>query len=154
MDTIFTTANPLDKRDSKNSLVVHMTSCPSDYQPLIEQSVERFVGCMQDMQGKSVDFFIWPFYWGLDMTFAIMFGNHFGFMDSRSDFNGMISAFIKVARYAALLGQVPEWCPILLGNQTFMSTMKKWIPNFPDPTQSFLMVKTPSFMSLSWLSIV
>ena len=140
MDTIFTTANPIDKRESKNSLVIHMTSCPNEYQPPIKQSVDTFVNCMRDTKGQPVEFFTWPFYWGLDMTFAIMFGGHYGFMESRSDFNGMIGAFIKVCRYAALLGQVPQWCPILLGNQTFMSTMKKWIPNFPDPTQSFLVV--------------
>lgn len=77
------------------------------------------------------------------MTFAIMFGIHFGFMESRSDTNRMIDSFIRVTRGAALLGQVPEWCPLFLGNNTFMTMMRKF-KNFPDPTQVFFELRAYS----------
>ncbi|KAL8788071.1 MAG: hypothetical protein Q9195_007485 [Heterodermia aff. obscurata] len=149
MDTIFTTTNPVHKRASKHSLVANMTSCPQDYHGHISRSVSTFIRCIQDLQSPShspfqqpiVDFSTWSFFWGFDMTYAIMFGEPFGFMDSRSDFNGMIDAFTRIARYAALLGQVPQWCPILLGNNRFMTFMRRF-QTFPDPTQLFLKVRT------------
>jgi Cytochrome P450 len=140
MDTIFTTSNPVHKKVSKHSLVTNMTSCPQEFQHQIKQSVDKFVRCMHDTKGQSVDFFSWPFFWAFDMTFAMLFGSHFGFMESRSDFNGMIDSFTRVVRPAALLGQVPEWCPFFLGNNTFMTTMRKF-KDFPDPTQVFLAVR-------------
>lgn len=140
MDTIFTTSNPADKKTSKHSLMTHMTSCPQEFRSPIKQSVDKFVYCMYETKGQSVDFFTWPFFWAFDMTYAIIFGTHFGFMESRSDFNGMIDSFIRVVRPAALLGQVPEWCPSFLGNNTFMATMRRF-KNFPDPTQMFLEVR-------------
>lgn len=77
-----------------------------------------------------------------------MFGEPFGFMDSRSDFNGMIDAFTRIARYAALLGQVPQWCPFFLGNNRFMTFMRRF-QTFPDPTQLFLKVRSFSCTPVS-----
>ena len=141
MDTIFTTTNPFNKRASKHSLVINMTSCPQDYQGYIQESVDTFIQCMHDTKEPSIDFSTWSFFWGFDMTYAIMFGCHFGFMDSHSDFNRMIDSFTRVARYAALLGMVPEWCPLFLGNNKFMTFMRRF-QSFPDPTQQFLKVRT------------
>ena len=140
MDTIFTTANARDKRDSRNQLVNHMTSCPYDFRVPIRKSVMTFVGCMCATASQPVDLTTWPFYWGLDMTFALMFGEPYGFMKHRGDFNGLVIAFTTAARAAALIGQVPQWWPYLSGSPRFMKFGKKWVPNFPDPTQELLCV--------------
>ena len=142
MDTIFTTANPMNKKASKHLLVANLTGCAREYQDHIQQSVEAFVQCMHDRKESSpIDFSDWAFFWGFDVTYAILFGHSFGFMESHGDFNGMINAFTKVTRYAILLGQVPEWCPLFLGNDRFMTFMRRF-QSFPDPTQLFLQVRT------------
>ncbi|KAL9619347.1 MAG: hypothetical protein Q9160_006027 [Pyrenula sp. 1 TL-2023] len=116
-----------------------MTSCPQAYHAQIERSVDTFIQCMRQSEGQSIDFTIWPWYWAFDLTYAILFGSYFGFMDSRSDFNGMIDSFTKIVRPAVLLGQIPQWVPLSLGNNAFMTFMRKF-QTFPDPTQEFLKV--------------
>ena len=142
MDTIFTTTNSMNMKPLKHLLVVNLTGCAQEYQDHIQLSVETFVQCMHDKKkSSSIDFSDWAFFWGFDMTYAILFGRHFGFMESHGDFNGMIDAFTRVTRYAVLLGTVPEWCPLFLGNNLFMTFMRRF-QSFPDPTQQFLKVRT------------
>lgn len=139
MDTIFTTKNSVTKKGLKNLLMTNMTSCPQDYNSIIILSIETFVQCVREKRGKSVDFTTWPFFWAFDVTYAIIFGGHFGFMETHSDFNRMIDGFTRMARYAAMLGQVPKWIPLFLGNNIFMTFMRRF-QNFPDPTQQFFAV--------------
>ena len=88
--------------------MINMTSCPQEYRHPIQQSVDLFVDSMHGTAGQSIDFTTWPWFWAFDMTFAIMFGDHLGYMKNRSDFNRLVEAFVKMVRPAALIGQVPE----------------------------------------------
>ena len=120
--------------------MVNMTSCPQEFRCFIERSVDHLVEKMQDSLGMPIDFTLWPWFWAFDMTYAIMFGKHLGFIEQRNDFNQMIEGFVSSVRPAALIGQVPEWCPWTLHNPLFMSLMRR-LQRYPDPTRVLLGVK-------------
>ena len=139
MENIFTTADPADAKVSRHSLVVNLTSCPGDYRHHIQKSVDSFVDSISDRAGQTVDFSVWPWFWAFDMTFAIIFGRPLGFMESRRDLSGLVEAFMTTVRPAALLGQVPEWCPWTLGSKKIMALIGSF-QAFHDPTQEHLRV--------------
>lgn len=108
----------------------------------IAYSVDVFVDQMATAQGNTVDISNWTFYWAFDMTSALVFGDHFGYMSSGSDFNRMISSFKTIVRAAAVLGQVPQWCSATLANEKFMKFCRSF-RSFPDPTIQLLEVSCP-----------
>lgn len=140
METIFTSSDPHDTRTSKNLLTASLTGCPQHFQHHIERSVQAIIECMHSTEGQSVDFTTWPWFWAFDMTFSILFGRPLGYMNSRSDFNGLIEAFTKTVRPAVLLGQVPEWCRYTLGSSIFMAMVNK-LQKGPSPTDELLSVR-------------
>lgn len=141
LDTVFTTQDVARNKRMKVALVKNMTGCAPVFQDEINNSVRLFEKNMRDMAGQSLDISYWSFYWSFDITFSIIFGCHFGYMDSRSDFNGWIYSFKTITSYGAMLGQIPELCPWTLGSNRVMSFLRRF-QTFPDPTQEFIMVRT------------
>ena len=146
MDTIFTTPNAAMMKVSKHALITNMTSCPQEYYQHISQSVDKFVECVRVSPSQIIDFSTWSFFWGFDMTYATAFGDPFGYMDKRTDFNGIVDSFTRVSRIAALMGQTPQLIPFILGNNTIMTFLRRF-QSFPDPTQVVLEV---SQLSRGW----
>jgi len=141
MDTVFTIADPVKQKALKIPLVAHMTGISSQYSEDIKNSVGRFLSKMRIHEGEQIDFCQWSCFWAFDMTYFLIFGEYFGYMENGKDFNGIITAFIDIIRGASLLGLVPEYCSVLLGSNKVMSFLRKF-QSFPDPTQTFLAVRS------------
>jgi hypothetical protein len=139
LDTVFTTSDPALNKHLKHSLLVNLLNKPQLFTKEIEHSVDVFIKQMEVAKSTSIDFSNWTFYWAFDMTYALVFGDHFGYMSSRKDFNGMILSFKTIVRSAAVLGQVPQWCPSTLANEKFMGFCRSF-RGFPDPTIQLLEV--------------
>lgn len=140
LDTVFTTSDPALNKHLKHSLLLNLLNKPHLYIGDIEYSVFIFIKEMEAAKGKSIDLSSWIFYWAFDMTYALVFGDHFGYMRSGKDFNGMVSSFKSIVRSAAVLGQVPQWCSITLANKRFMGICRSF-SSFPDPTIQLLEVR-------------
>jgi hypothetical protein len=132
MDTVFTTSDPALNKKLKYALLTDMLRRPQLFMKEIGQSVAFFNHQMSTMQEQAVNFSDWAFYWAFDITHVLVFGGYFGFMESKSDFNGFVHAFKTIIRPAAVLGQVPQWCRSTLANNTFMTFLRR-LPSFPDP---------------------
>lgn len=145
LETVFTTSDPVVNRYLKHSLLANFLDKPQILVKEIEYSVSYFMQQMDMMNGQSVDLSNWTFYWAFDMTFALVFGDQFGYMASSADFNKLIGSFKTSVRTAAVLGQVPEWCSATLANERFMRFCRSFL-GFPDPTIQLLEV---SFNSLN-----
>ncbi|KAL5381788.1 hypothetical protein DPSP01_006971 [Paraphaeosphaeria sporulosa] len=137
LDTVFTTSDPALNKHLKHTLLVNLLNKPQLFSKEIDYSVDVFIEQTKAAKGDSIDFSSWTFYWAFDMTYALVFGDHFGYMASRKDFNGMVSSFKTIVRSAAVLGQVPQWCPATLANKTFMGFCRSF-RSFPDPTIQLL----------------
>ncbi|CAG8961580.1 hypothetical protein HYFRA_00006114 [Hymenoscyphus fraxineus] len=137
LDTVFTTQDVARNKRMKIDLVKNMTGCAPLFHEEIKESVDVFVQEMKGKVGESLDISYWAFYWSFDVTFALIFGCHFGYMRSHSDFNRWIYTFKTITSYAAMLGQIPEWCSWTLANDGVMSFARRF-QTFPDPTQGFL----------------
>jgi hypothetical protein len=104
-----------------------------------KHGVDVFLEQMREMNGKSVDLSHWSFYWAFDVTFEWAFGNRFGYMETKSDLNGMIGSFKTAVRGAAMIGQIPQWCPWTLESAAFMNFFQR-LQGFKDPTQILIQV--------------
>ena len=80
----------------------------------------------------------------------MMFGCPFGLMNRGGDIDEIKHANLVGVRYAALLGQVPEWCPWTLGSNRFMSLMRL-SRGFPDVTAPLIQVC--EFITSTWLNL-
>lgn len=137
LDTVFTTQDVAQNRRLKAPLVKNMTGSPSLFKDEIQHSIDVFAKQMRSIQGQSIDMSYWAFFWAFDVTFALVFGCHYGYMESQSDCNRWIYTFKTITSGAAMLGQVPEWCSWTLANDAFMTFMRRF-QSFPDPTQEFI----------------
>ncbi|KAI0478576.1 cytochrome P450 [Xylariaceae sp. FL0804] len=138
MDTVFTTQDVGRNKRLKAALVKNLTGCSMAFQSEIKNSIEIFIQQMKNSQGDSVDLSYWSFYWSFDITFALIFGEPYGYMTRRVDFNGWIYTFKTITSFAAILGQIPEACSWTLANETVMRFLRRF-QSFPDPTQDFIM---------------
>jgi hypothetical protein len=141
LETVFTTADPIQHKALRYPLATHLTSTRSAFPEEIRKSVDILVKRITDHDGKSIDFVAWSFYWAFDLSSSLIFGEYCGYMEHGTDVNGIIRAFIEIIRPATLLGQVPEFSPFLLGSDRVMTFLRKF-ESFPDPTQIFLKVNT------------
>jgi hypothetical protein len=117
MDTIFTVYDPLKQRPLKRILVAHMTSVPTNFTDPIKSSVAILLGKMHQSKGQPIDLWQWACFWAFDLSHHIVFGEACGYLNTGSDFNGMLASLFHIIKGASVLGQVPEYgCP-LLGSQ-------------------------------------
>lgn len=118
-----------------------MTGNAQLYTQNLEKSVETLISEFRKLEGKSINFSDWAFFWSFDHIYSMMFGGFFGYMESGSDFNGIFTAFLEIIRPAILLAHVPEYCSISLGSERAMKVLRKF-GAFPDPTQTVLAVSS------------
>ena len=85
-------------------------------EPFADECSEIFTRAMKDLEGKPVDLGVWLQWYAFDVIGAITFQRRFGFMEKREDIQGMIGDIDSSLRYAATIGQVPEFHPWLMGN--------------------------------------
>ena len=148
MDTVFTTQDVARNKRLKIALVKNLTGCSLLFQTEIQQSVDAFVKQMRISKGQSIDLSYWSFFWSFDITYALLFGSHYGYMESRADVNHWIYTFKNITSYAAIIGQKPEWCKWTLANQKVMSFLQLLQP-FPDPVSQFIQVFCPYLAALA-----
>lgn len=106
--------------------------------------------CVRGSPSQVIDVSSWAFFWGFDMVYATEFGEPFGYMDSGKDFNGIVDAFTKVSRIAAMLGQIPQVVPFILGSNRTMTFLRRF-QSFPDPTQ--VVLEVGDFLSIVMVAI-
>ena len=135
MDTIFSTRDPIRNRALKQPILAKIKGSLSD----IEHSARTFIQAMHNRQEQSINFTDWTQYWAFDVTGLQTFGSYFGFMESGSDIGRLIYNFQTSIRAAVMLGQVPEWYPWTLGNNTLMRLLTRFA-SLPDVTGPLLQV--------------
>ncbi|KAJ0328357.1 hypothetical protein COL5a_005134 [Colletotrichum fioriniae] len=90
-----------------------------------------FTDAMTDMQGQVVNLGTWVQWYAFDVIGAITFSRRFGFMETRSDVNDVISGIETGLMYGGIIGEVPSLHKYLLGNITLRKVMDKL--GVPDP---------------------
>ncbi|KAL9121278.1 MAG: hypothetical protein Q9187_002163 [Circinaria calcarea] len=136
-DTVFSTRDSARNKALKLPLVKNMTGPVYLFKPTINDCVGVFIQAMNDMKEQPVDFKSWAQYWSFDVTSQMIFGCPYGFMRKRGDIDGLLSRMNLGLRYAAIIGQVPELHPWLVGNNTVMSFLSRF-HSFPNPTAKIL----------------
>lgn len=139
MDTVFTTQDVARNKRLKSTLVKNLTGCSSLFEDEIKESINVFLQQMRISANQKVDLSYWSFFWSFDITFALIFGTHYGYMSTRTDCNHWIYTFKTITGFAAILGQVPELCSWTLANGPVMNLMRRF-QKFPDPTEQFIEV--------------
>lgn len=110
MDTVFTTQDVSRNKRLKTAVVKNLTGCSSLFHEEIQHSIDVFIKQIRASQGESIDLSYWSSFWSFDITFALVFGPHYGYMERRSDCNKWVYTFKTITAGTAILGQIPEWC--------------------------------------------
>ncbi|KXH41590.1 hypothetical protein CSAL01_01092 [Colletotrichum salicis] len=126
MPSMFTATNPELHKALKRPVAqkYSMTSIRT-LEYLVDPCTQMFTDAMADMQGQVVDLGTWVQWYAFDVIGAITFSRRFGFMETRSDVNGVISGIEKGLKYGGLVGQVPVLHKYLLGNVTLRNILAK-----------------------------
>jgi hypothetical protein len=91
-------------------------------EPFADDCTDIFLEAMKDLEGQPIDLGVWLQWYAFDVIASITFHRRFGFMEQRRDIQNMIHDIGVALRTAAVIGQIPEWHPWLLGN--------KWVAKF------------------------
>ena len=130
MDTVVSTRDSARNKALKLPLVANLTGPFHLFKPMIDDTINSFIEAMRDFNQRTVNFGEWAQYYAFDLTSHIIFGSPYGFMKKGGDIEGLLGLTNLGLRYAAIVGQVPELHPWLIGNSTIMSVLSKF-PNFP-----------------------
>ncbi|ODV87035.1 hypothetical protein CANARDRAFT_27370 [[Candida] arabinofermentans NRRL YB-2248] len=79
--------------------------------------------------GKVFDFGLWLQFYAFDVVGEITFNSRLGFLETGDDVDSMISSIRGVLKYSAIIGEIPELHPFLLGNPTLpyiIPSMQTW----------------------------
>jgi hypothetical protein len=139
MDTIFTVKHSSHQQAAKRLLIANMTSVPAQFTYQLRNSVHGFVQRLRGFEGSSIDLWEWCCFWAFDLSHHLVFGQDCGYLERGIDFNGMITALFDVMKGASILGQIPEYGCIFLGNIKAMSIFHK-IRNAKNPVELALRV--------------
>lgn len=134
MDTMFTVKDPIHQQAAKRLLIANMTSVPAQFADRIQDSVHGFVERLRGLEGSSINLWEWCCFWAFDLSHHLVFGQDYGYLERGSDFNGMITALFDVMKGASILGQIPEYGCILLGNSKAMGFFHK-VQNTKNPIE-------------------
>lgn len=137
MDTAFSTRDPVRNKVLKSPLVANLTAPIHLFVPMIGDCINTFIQAMLDRNERTVNFGQRAQNWAFDVTSHIIFGSPYGFMRKGGDTGGLLGALNLGLRYCAIIGQVPELHPWLIGNNTVMSILSKF-QRFPNPTAIIL----------------
>ncbi|KAK1484646.1 hypothetical protein CTAM01_12890 [Colletotrichum tamarilloi] len=132
MQSLFTAIDPEMHKALKRPVAqkYSMTSIRT-LEYLVDPCTKMFTDAMTDMQGQVVDLGTWVQWYAFDVIGAITFSRRFGFMETRSDVNDVISGIETGLMYGGIIGEVPSLHKYLLGNITLRKVMEKL--GVPDP---------------------
>lgn len=119
MYSIFSTQNQEHHRALKSGIAQkYSLSTLLKLEPLIDEVTKTFVHKMRTFaqQSVKVDLGEWLQFYAFDVIGAITFSQTFGFLDSGSDYNEVISGLDTGLKYGSVVGQVPQFHPYLFGS--------------------------------------
>ena len=153
MPSMFTARDPAYHTSLKRpvSQKFSMTSIKA-MEPLADECTSIFLDAMRDLEGKEIDLGVWLQWYAFDVIGAITFQHRFGFLEERRDIGDMIKDIETVLKYAATVGQIPEWHPYLVGN-LYLFKFLGWqkVLKVPDPLRTVVRVR--SYLKLSRLAV-
>ena len=142
MPSMFTARDPAYHTSLKRpvSQKFSMTSIKA-MEPLAEECTSIFIDAMRDLEGQAIDLGVWLQWYAFDVIGAITFQRRFGFLEERRDIGDMINDIETVLQYAAVIGQIPEWHPYLVGN-LYLFKFLGWqkVVKVPDPLRTMVRV--------------
>jgi hypothetical protein len=141
--SVFTERDPEVHRNLKRPVaqLFSMTNM-RNYEPYADQCTGIFMDAMRNLEGQRIDLGVWVQWYAFDVIACMTFQRRFGFLENRRDIDNMIGNLDGGLHYVKIIGQYPELHPYLLGNGTFMRTLKWLFPQLPDPLHSFLKVRS------------
>ena len=142
MPSMFTTRDPINHQALRKpvSQKFSMTSMKA-LEPYADECSRIFFDAMRDLEGQTVDLGVWLQWYAFDVIGSITFQRRFGFMEERRDVGDMIGDIEQVLKYAAVIGQIPEWHPYLMGNLWISKSMAAQpFVKVPDPLRTIVEV--------------
>ncbi|KAH7205129.1 cytochrome P450 [Fusarium redolens] len=133
-DNMFATRDPVEHKRLKVpvSQKYSMASIRT-FEPMADECTDIFMAAMRDLQGQKVDLGEWLQWYAFDVIAAMTFQARFGFMEKRTDVEGMIGSIEKALVYGAVVGQVSYLHDYLLGNDFVLWLLKTFMPQLPNP---------------------
>lgn len=139
MDSLFTTRDPAHHKFLKSSVsqIFSMTNM-KNFEIFADECTRIFMDAMLDLEGEPLDFSKWLQWYAFDVIGSLTFQRRFGFLEQRTDVDGMIGKIDIGLQYVKVLGQFPSLIPFL---QTIsMSRPIQKLNIFPDTMDKFLKV--------------
>ena len=90
-------------------------------EPLVDECNVLFENAMTCLVGQPLDFGEWLQWYAFDVIGNITFSQTFGFLKNREDSHNIIAGLEAGTRYNTSIGQIPEWHPWLLGNESLLN---------------------------------
>ncbi|KAJ0416229.1 cytochrome P450 [Aspergillus carlsbadensis] len=108
-DNLFSTRDPVEHKHLKVSVSqkFSMTSI-RQFEPMADECCAMFLAAMRELQGQKMDLGVWVQWYAFDVIAAMTFQARFGFMETRTDVDGMISSIEKALMYGSIIGQIPK----------------------------------------------
>ena len=142
MPSMFTARDPAYHTALKRpvSQKFSMTSIKA-MEPLADECTSIFLEAMRELEGKEINLGVWVQWYAFDVIGAITFQRKFGFLEERRDIGCMIGDIETVLKYAAIIGQIPDWHPYLVGNLCLFKFLgwQKAV-KIPDPLRTVVRV--------------
>lgn len=142
MPSMFTERDPARHTNLRKpvSQKFSMTSMKA-MEPFTDECTGIFFKAMRDLEGQNIDLGVWLQWYAFDVIGCITFQRRFGFLEERRDVGGMIGDIEKVLKYAAMIGQIPEWHPYLVGNLWLSKILAaQTLVKVPDPLRTIVKV--------------
>ena len=139
MDSMFTTRDPTNHKFLKSSVsqIFSMTNM-KNFEIYADECTRIFTDAMLDLEGEPLDFSKWLQWYAFDVIGSITFQRRFGFLEQRTDVDGMIGKIDIGLQYVKVLGQFPFLLPLLQTASMNRSIQKLNV--IPDTMDKFLKV--------------
>ena len=109
------------------------------FEDAVDDCVREFIQALRSRAIAPLDLSDWFQYYAGDVAARTTLGEAVGFLSHGEDIDDMVANLARGFHYAAIVGQVPDWHPYLIGNRRIMPILTKYL-GFPDPTKPFLEV--------------
>lgn len=90
----------------------------------INDCLDLLITQLSKQSSKALDLNKWLRFFAFDAMGCATFAKRFGFLDTGKDIDDIGSAIRAQVGYAAIVGQVPEWHMLLLGNKLLGKMMR------------------------------
>ncbi|MCJ1326671.1 hypothetical protein MMC10_003336 [Thelotrema lepadinum] len=107
------------------------------FEDAVDDCVREFIQALRSRAIAPLDLSDWFQYYAGDVAARTTLGEAVGFLSHGEDIDDMVANLARGFHYAAIVGQVPDWHPYLIGNRRIMPILTKYL-GFPDPTKPFL----------------